>query len=1036
MNLIANTGIQLTTVSWEINLEDDFKMYFHEWIDDETQKYNLEIAHYLSSENIWLKKLDLFQLGYVVNGNVDIKRNGKKVSNPWENLLEEDFRQNDRSLITEDSIDPEDTGCFTQNIQRIKWEKIENKWLPMPFFELTEKGRSKFGPNNWCRFKLIPKQSTDKKVKKYQILLAFDTRVTDERDKLTESPSFIDGFKEFSLPNDEFKIIDYVSEAHNSGWVDKVLLKNYHNVNRIKDLQVNETIKTRYLAEYIFLIRYIQKEGVINKVILHSDKKHAAINVDMAIDIGNSRTCAVLFENGNFAKASPLALQNYTNPTLKNKLNVSREPFDMRLVFREIDFGGDFGIKHSKQFTNISIVRLGDEARDLIHLATNSNTTSIRKSTFSSPKRYLWDSTPQLEEWGFIQLDGEKHKPIYIKGLSEQLNSDGTLNFEGKGGQTNHYSKKTLMTFAFVEIFSQAYTQINSATQREHWGDETIARKLRNIIVTCPTAMSKVEQIELRKCAEDASIILKRYFDETFDMPVDEKVLRSGINVVPSYKNLAKKEDKSEWIYDEATAAQFVFLYAEIAERYLNNSDDYFKIYGKVRNDLEDYHKESLTIGSIDIGAGTTDVMITAYKQDQKRTGALIPVPLFWETFHLAGDDLMKNIIHQLILEGEYSPIENKLQQNTQLTRDRIIKLKNDFFGGNTGMSVQQKQMRNDFNLQVSLTITQYYLELLKNNQTDKELSYKDIFKTNNPTKTLIDYFESHFGFSFTELKWKYNKNKLSTIVEKTFDNLMGKISSLFSYYQCDIVLLSGRPTSLKPLTDLFLKYYAISPNRLKTMNDYRVGKWYPEDKRYPFLDGSGYFINPKSIVTTGAMIGYYASNNNLKGFSLNLNELIEKLEPTTEYFGRVQEDLSGFDKADITPDNNRTDIKNVNYLPAYIASKQIDSISYPSRPFYSLLIDENVMLRRAIDRLEGENDINKATDIKDTQINNIRNRMPLTVFIERDYNEDKEKLIIESVVDKDGEELNTRAFTLQVQSMESPDSFWLDTGIFNTEIK
>ena len=57
-------------------------------------------------------------------------------------------------------------------------------------------------------------------------------------------------------------------------------------------------------------------------------------------------------------------------------------------------------------------------------------------------------------------------------------------------------------------------------------------------------------------------------------------------------------------------------------------------------------------------------------------------------------------------------------------------------------------------------------------------------------------------------------------------------------------------------------------------MNDYRVGRWYPEDIRYKFIDGNGKFINPKSIVTTGAMIGQMAENGGLNGFSLNLKEL------------------------------------------------------------------------------------------------------------------------------------------------------------------
>ena len=48
------------------------------------------------------------------------------------------------------------------------------------------------------------------------------------------------------------------------------------------------------------------------------------------------------------------------------------------------------------------------------------------------------------------------------------------------------------------------------------------------------------------------------------------------------------------------------------------------------------------------------------------------PVPLFWETFDLAGDDLLKELIQQIIAEGKDSNgtgiIENYLKINLTMT--------------------------------------------------------------------------------------------------------------------------------------------------------------------------------------------------------------------------------------------------------------------------------------------------------------------------------------------------------------------------------
>ena len=41
MNLIANTGIQLFTIPLEINFNNNFKMYFHEWLDMADQQKKL-----------------------------------------------------------------------------------------------------------------------------------------------------------------------------------------------------------------------------------------------------------------------------------------------------------------------------------------------------------------------------------------------------------------------------------------------------------------------------------------------------------------------------------------------------------------------------------------------------------------------------------------------------------------------------------------------------------------------------------------------------------------------------------------------------------------------------------------------------------------------------------------------------------------------------------------------------------------------------------------------------------------------------------
>jgi hypothetical protein len=514
----------------------------------------------------------------------------------------------------------------------------------------------------------------------------------------------------------------------------------------------------------------------------------------------------------------------------------------------------------------------------------------------------------------------------------------------------------------------------------------------------------------------------------TFHEPFEYKDLASKVKVIPSVKNLANKEETIEWTYDEATCSQFVFLYAEIAKRYLNNSKEYFDLYGKVRKDLDGYNQKSLTIGSIDIGAGTTDLMICAYEYSNTGQTTLKPIPLFWESFYYAGDDLLKEFVHQFVIEGPNGAVKNKLIE--QGKAESASKLIFGFFGADhANMTFRERQFRNDFNLQISLPIALKYLELAQHNVESIELSYTDIFINDiQPNENLLAHFEKHFGFSFKDLTWKYNSFSANIIISKTFEPLLQKIAGIMYAYSCDFVLLAGRPTSLNQVENLFLKFYPVPPNRLITLNNYRVGRW------YPFQDGKGYFHNQKSIVAVGAMIGNIASTQGgLSGFSLDLSVLKEKLKSTTNYFGLMKEQTKRVENAILTPLINSAAV-DVSALPVKLGCRQLDTESYPTRVFY-LLDFNNENIERKI-KQKGFTDLNQIKEQLDIEKIRIRSLMPLTINIVReDYLLDKETLILESVTDKNRDELSLGFFSLQIQSLSESENFWLDSGIFVLDI-
>ena len=675
ISLIANTGIQFHTLEFEVKAEESFvdkngdflspvsikdennfdvPLVFHESYDVVNDVWSLEVAASFSEGQIVrVKDLRNHTPSYITTdqcGNECIVDESKIDFSSFD-LLDENDCYSEYCFA----------GSITEKLSRgeCPLDTIENRWIPMPLFEKDNMGNSVFGPVGWCRLKLVP-ISKVKNIRRYHLVWAFDTNAV-QNDASDVKPFFYDGEseKQYSISDDVSMLFNFFSPIpYDCEWVDDYMATLIHGNKENTQLTKPEGREThfRYIAYYITMVSYLKKIGLTPEVILYFNEDEAK-QVDLVLDIGNSRTCGVLFEDADFTKVEMLQLQDLTEPW-----KVYKKPFDMRLAFHQCKFGE---MDLPDQFAWQSFLRIGDEAIKLIYKSRPANGVAQKTTNYSSPKRYLWDSKQFDGQWDFLTTNDDESASlnhyINIKGLSEQFDSDGTLRRSKNGGIFSSFSRRSLMTFVLIEIFQQANCQINSFPYREKRGDINIPRKIKHILITCPTAMSKEEQIILRQCAEEAYIALLRCKDpDLYYQPYDPSEWKDKIQIVPSVKDLsvnpnnpASKNIKTEWGYDEATCCQLVYLYAEVAQRYLNHCEDFFNLYGHVRKEFKEdkYHRNALTIGSLDIGAGTTDLMICAYKYDEKGVCKLTPKPLFWDSFYYAGDDLLEEIVRAVIIE-------------------------------------------------------------------------------------------------------------------------------------------------------------------------------------------------------------------------------------------------------------------------------------------------------------------------------------------------------------------------------------------------
>ena len=1048
ISLIANTGIQYVRVpNVLIDLDADVAKRLNFVEIEIDQELMLDPVYYFPMNDKFVKRRVLISNGFM---------------DPYTHQIEDENNILFDLFSDKDACDREQVlsvSSLDTSVKKSKYDEpldaIYNQWLPVPFFD--EEGGGLSNPANWARIKIIPKKKNRNKLT-VDLLLAFDTSVSEFEN--AESPSFLNNetFKNYSMcgygtekiarldENDPMREkinsiivphIIYEFCSKNNHWINATILKIIHGESfDISTLEEGQRLK--YLVYYMYVLYYLHQSKALPTVKLYSDENVDSINVNLILDVGNSRTYGLLAEdplNESFSNAKILQMTDLGTG------EVHDEPFDMRLAFRKEDFGG-FNPFDSTQFAWPSVLCVGKEAQRYIYNDKGSyKHTEDSNTYYSSPKRYLWDDEPFKGQWEFSQTDefDNRSRTIWMDGISQQFHSDGS--FEENPdflGAKSSYSRQSLMTFSFMEILLQATMQANSVEFRQAHGQEFYKRKIARIIITSPTAMPKSEQVALRLCAEEATVVLHRFYEKTYKEPFDNKK-RTGIcEIIPSVKDLAlsasNADNKRSWGYDEASCCQMVYLYSEL-KRFLGNSNDLFNLYGHVRNDVNlesATNKKSLTIGSVDIGAGTTDIMICNYSANAEGDTTITPMPLYWDSFRFSGDDLVKAIITQVIIEdygkeieiGASGVISRKLKD---MGAENISSKLHTFFGDTASMTYGARKMRKDFTVQIAIPIAYKLLDLLQKNEEDKVLTFEDFFEKDKPQIELLDYFANHFGFRFEEINWKYSVSKLDEIIQKVFEPYLRKWTAILYAYGCDIVLLGGRPTSLQKVYDLFLKLYPVAPNRLISMNNYRVGSWYPGS------DGVGYFGDRKSLVAVGALIAYLAEAGKLNNFKLNTKYLKSKVLPTAEYIGFINPQTTELQNVYLEPTINKSKIK-VDTFPVYIGCRQMNVPGYPSRILYKMDINE----KRIADMVSERNpdfDIERLADEAEILKHRIRSKMPFTIRISREYREDKELLEIESIVNSEKEEVSPAFIQLNTQSLVEDVSDWLNTGKFILKI-
>lgn len=1001
--LIVNTGVQFIRIKKRIDVDKlrKLKFVYFEDVDINRRRFWLEELIFIQSVDCYAKKSDLKNAGYI---NQD-------------NTIKQNIKIEKLKLFSDGQPQVFEVGNANQVLKRFK-----NKWLPLPFFKNNSINRDFFGPTDWVRIFIKPEEDGN-----LEIILAVDTSASNDS---IHSPEINQNPQEnkFKLCESEDLILHYFDTMMGCGWVEESI-KPFFNIE-------DGDSQTQHIANYIFLIRLLKSLDEFPSIQLLSDNA-GLIDVDLVVDVGNSKTCALLFENPNdirfnLSKVKHLKIMDLTDPTKSYE-----KSFSTRLIFMRPDFGNQISeLNQYKKFKWPSMVRIGDEAERLINNSDLDKCIRLEtKSYNSSPKRYLWDVEPSNVDWNFMELQNDVPESVYLNGISEQLKSDGTLCTDGVFGTNARYSRRTLMTFVFLEILSHAQCQINSYEFRSSHGNTNSKRRIKRILISCPTAMIKEEQKALRQCANEAVILFNNFNKVISNQYKNLLFDNKNVDIIPEIKDLRLDEDKLEakddWNYDEATSAQILYLFGAIKYKFDGNADLFFKLYGKTK--IQADGNRNLVIGSIDIGAGTSDLMICDYRYTYTESTLITPTPVYWESFNFAGDELMKQLIQYILIEGtvDYNLCAGKIKSKGKSLHDKEISSKiNSFFGkNNANIGYKARLMRVNFINQIGLPFAHHCLAMANGEGDEKDnhtSTFEKLYAIQKPSVELMKYFEKHFGFKLDELDWSIDREIVNEIIGNCFSKLFEQIAKILHLYECDIVLLSGRPFSLNALESLMLKFHPVNNNRLINLNRYWIGKW------FPFSDHHGYINDPKTIVSVGSLLAMMGGRLfKLDNFRIDTKPLKIGLKSTANYIGGWDNFI--IEKSFMSPIDEETTF-DIYDLPYHIGFKNVDSVNYPSRHLYTLQFN-NESIRTQLGMHQHIDSVSIEDAVERTK-NKLRNKLPFKVTIRRDVEKDKEKIKLDIISDNEGYDLPKSNFELKLQTLDSTEEYWLDSGEFTLSIE